>query len=55
MNEPIEEREALWADFLETWPIQRLPEMTLNEYSKAGDKGCFTYWLESRTEGLGSI
>jgi 5-methylcytosine-specific restriction enzyme B len=55
MNEPIGEREALWNDFLTTWPIARLEKMTLPEYSRAGDKDCFTYWLESRTEGLGSI
>lgn len=55
MNEPIGEREALWNDFLATWPIARLEKMTLEEYSRAGDKDCFTYWLESRTEGLGSI
>jgi 5-methylcytosine-specific restriction enzyme B len=55
MNEPIGEREALWNEFLATWPITRLEKMTLSEYSRAGDKDCFTYWLESRTEGLGSI
>ncbi|HEY8357123.1 MAG TPA: AAA family ATPase [Ramlibacter sp.] len=29
--------------------------MKLEEYSRAGDKDCFTYWLEERTESLGSI
>ncbi len=55
MNEPIAERDKLWDDFLAEWPIDRLELMTLSEYSKAGDKNCFTYWIESRTEGLGSI
>lgn len=55
MNEPIAERDQLWDTFLAEWPIERLEVMTLLEYSKAGDKNCFTYWIESRTEGLGSI
>ncbi|RYG58309.1 MAG: hypothetical protein EON56_00025 [Alphaproteobacteria bacterium] len=29
--------------------------MTLAGYTQAGSKDCFTYWLESRTEDLGSI
>ena len=52
MNEPIPEREALWDEFLARWPLNKLPDMKLEEYSGAGDKDCFTYWLESRTEGL---
>jgi 5-methylcytosine-specific restriction protein B len=55
MNEPIVERTTLWDSFLARWPLEQLPKMTLQEYSKAGDKDCFTYWLEARTEGLGSI
>jgi 5-methylcytosine-specific restriction enzyme B len=55
MNEPIGDRTALWDSFLARWPLEQLSKMTLQEYSKAGDKDCFTYWLEARTEGLGSI
>jgi 5-methylcytosine-specific restriction protein B len=55
MNEPISDRDAIWDAFLLRWPLEKLPEITVEEYSKAGDKDCFTYWLESRTEGLGSI
>lgn len=55
MNEPITERLAIWDDFLNRWPLENLSRMTLREYSGAGDKDCFTYWLEARTEGLGSI
>ncbi|RFP77113.1 hypothetical protein DY262_18300 [Hydrogenophaga borbori] len=29
--------------------------MSLADYTQAGNKDCFTYWLESRTENLGSI
>ncbi|WPB57370.1 AAA family ATPase [Xylophilus sp. GOD-11R] len=55
MHEPIEERDALWSEFLAQWPIERLQTMAPEEYSKAGDKDCLTYWLEKRTEALGSI
>lgn len=55
MNEPLSERDQLWDDFLAAWTVERLEHMTLPEYSKAGDKECFTYWLESRTDSLGSI
>ncbi|GAB6387209.1 AAA family ATPase [Stutzerimonas marianensis] len=55
MNEPIEEREALWGKFLQRWPLESLAEMTLEQYSRAGDQDCFVYWLESLTESLGSI
>ncbi|WP_062111197.1 AAA family ATPase [Collimonas pratensis] len=48
---------ALWDSFLRRWPLEKLPQMTLQEYTKAGDADCFTYgWLEQRTEQqLGSI
>lgn len=47
---------ALWDSFLQRWPLEYLPQMTLEEYTKAGDTDCFTYgWLEQRTEQLGSI
>jgi 5-methylcytosine-specific restriction protein B len=55
MSLSIAEREKLWDDFLAAWPAERLATMRLNEYSKAQDKDCFTYWLEERTEALGSI
>jgi 5-methylcytosine-specific restriction protein B len=55
MNEPIPERDALWDEFLARWPLEELPDMQMDEYTRAGDKDCFTYWLEARTEGLGSI
>lgn len=55
MNEPIEEREVLWNTFLDRWPIERLALMTLPDYAQAGSQDGFTYWLESKTESLGSI
>lgn len=50
---------ALWNSFLGRWPLEKLESMTLSEYTrvigdtKEGDS--FTYWLESKTEDIGSI
>lgn len=49
------DRKALWSEFLERWPLEGLGSMTLADYSQVGDKDTFTYWLESKTEVLGSI
>lgn len=46
---------ALWDEFLSRWPLESLRTMRLDDYTQAGNKDCFTYWLESRTEDLGSI
>lgn len=46
---------ALWDDFLSVWPATRLATMTLDEYTQAGSKDSFTYWIESRLAELGSI
>lgn len=45
----------LWSEFLETWPLERIKRMTLEEYTSAGSKDSFTYWIESKLEALGSI
>lgn len=45
----------LWDDFLAIWPASRLAEMTLDEYTKAGSKDTFTYWMEARLDKMGSI
>jgi 5-methylcytosine-specific restriction protein B len=56
MSVSISEREALWDKFLQRWPLEKLNQITLPEYTKAGDSDCFTYgWLEQTTENLGSI
>ena len=51
-----------WSNFLEVWPVQRIEDLTLEEYTtSANDRSednpdyPFTYWLESLTEELGSI
>lgn len=46
---------ALWDEFLSVWPASRLATMTLDEYSQAGSKDTFTYWIESGLDELGSI
>lgn len=46
---------ALWKEFCEAWPIEKLKVMDLPAYTKAGDKTAFTYWIESRLEKLGSV
>jgi 5-methylcytosine-specific restriction protein B len=49
------DREALWTSFLERWPLERLGEMTLEEYVQVKSRDTFTYWLETKTSTLGSI
>ena len=46
---------ALWDEFLAVWPLSRLATMTLDEYSQAGSKDCFVYWIEIRLEDMGRI
>lgn len=46
---------VLWDEFLSVWPASRLATMTLDEYSQAGSKDSFTYWIESGLDELGSI
>lgn len=51
----FEEQYALWDEFLIVWPVSRLATMTLDEYTQAGSKDTFTYWIESKLDQLGSI
>ncbi|NUY33823.1 AAA domain-containing protein [Paraburkholderia sp. JPY303] len=55
MDRKYEQDYETWDAFLREWPIERLRSMTIDEYSKAGSKDTFTYWLEARLEKLGSI
>ncbi|MEL7937777.1 AAA family ATPase [Pseudomonas delhiensis] len=47
--------EQQWDDFLKHWPLDSLPELTLEQYTRAGDTSTLTYWLEVVTENLGSM
>ncbi|WP_340111968.1 AAA family ATPase [Maribellus mangrovi] len=40
--------------FLEEWPLDRIESMTLDEYTNT-NKTSFCYWVESKTQVLGSI
>lgn len=50
-----ERRKKLLADFLATFPIDTLQDMTLEQYTNLKKEDSFCYWLESRTYELGSI
>jgi 5-methylcytosine-specific restriction endonuclease McrBC GTP-binding regulatory subunit McrB len=45
----------IWDDFLEEWPLERVQQMTLEEYTNSNRDDAFIYWLEKRLETLGSI
>ncbi|GEO03360.1 hypothetical protein AAE02nite_10240 [Adhaeribacter aerolatus] len=47
-------REELKKEFLNEWPINRVGNMVLEEYTNL-NKTSFCYWLESKTQDLGSI
>ncbi|BAO29671.1 McrB family protein [Sulfuritalea hydrogenivorans] len=51
----LKEHYRLWDEFREKWPVSRLAKMELHEYTSAGSKESFTYWIEKRLEDLGSI
>ena len=56
MSISIAEGNVLWDKFLLRWPLEDLNQMTLQEYTQAGNSDCFTFgWLEKATENLGSI
>ncbi|MHA3052612.1 hypothetical protein [Acinetobacter sp. ANC 4640] len=41
--------------FLERWPVNKVKEMTLDQYVSTGDKDTFCQWVENGTLALGSI
>ena len=45
----------LWSEFLAAWPLERVREMTIEEYTNPNRDDAFIYWLESRLQTLGSI
>lgn len=46
---------SAWDEFFVQWPLERLRTMSLKEYTQAGDKSCFTYWMEGGLDQYGSI
>lgn len=57
MNTPTTdtERQKIWDDFLELWPLEKVEVMTLPEYTALARPDCFTACLEHMTKNLGSI
>jgi 5-methylcytosine-specific restriction protein B len=51
------ELHKLWDKFLKQWPIERLRNMTLGEYTnlKTETDDYFCHWIERKTQALGSI
>jgi len=45
----------LWDDFLKKWPLDRVRQMSLAEYTNPNTDDAYIYWLEKRLEKLGSI
>ncbi len=55
MDKTVEEREAIWQNFLRRWPLEKLDSMTLADYTSVDTGGSFCNWLEKHTEDIGSI
>ncbi|APA84067.1 AAA family ATPase [Paraburkholderia sprentiae WSM5005] len=59
MKQNVNDANAVWEAFLARWPLERLYSLTLEEYSRVkGEKAeadSFTYWIDTKTDGLGSI
>ncbi len=51
----MEEKRQLYNSFLERFPIEKLEEMSLEQYTNLNRDDSFCYWLESITSELGSI
>ena len=49
------DRHKLYKEFQEAFPLEKLSEMTLEQYTNLNRSDSFCYWLESKTEYLGSI
>lgn len=49
------DRHKLYHEFQEEFPLEKLSELTLERYTNLNRSDSFCYWLESKTEYLGSI
>lgn len=49
------DRRTLYQQFQNTFPLERLADMPLEDYTNLNKENSFCYWLESRTSDLGSI
>jgi 5-methylcytosine-specific restriction protein B len=55
MNQDNNSLYQLWDEFLKQWPVEKVRSMSIEQYTHAGSKDTFTYWLESRLDKMGSI
>lgn len=55
MTQSNAELQGIWDAFLERWPLEKLPQLTLEEYTASGTNDSFAYWLEMKTDKLGSF
>lgn len=55
MHLDSDESQELINRFLDTWPIERINKMSLQEYVTVGDPDTYTQWLDTKTNDLGSI
>lgn len=46
---------AMLSDFLKTWPLERVEQMSLDEYVNVRDTETFCQYVETKTRPLGSI
>lgn len=53
----MQELRALFLEFQERWSLERVKNMTLEEYTGIGgaNRDDFTYWIENKLDKLGSI
>lgn len=50
-----EEAKEIYNDFQNQFPIERLKNLSIEEYTNLNREDSFCYWLETKTESLGSI
>lgn len=49
------DKRQLYNQFLEVFPLSKLNDLTLDEYTNLNRDNSFCYWIESRTHDLGSF
>ncbi|MBN1132361.1 MAG: AAA family ATPase [Bacteroidales bacterium] len=52
-EEKIKQGKEIKKLFVERWPIDRISQMTVEEYADTRSKDCFIYWLERKLGGIG--
>ncbi|MCX7550280.1 EVE domain-containing protein [Xanthomarina sp. F2636L] len=55
VNNMYEKLYALKQEFLDTWLVEKLEQMTIEEYTNLDREDSFCYWLEHVSRDLGSI